>query len=173
MKTFVTADTHFGHRNIIKFCDRPFANIHEHDEALISNWNEVVGRDDVVWHLGDFSNRSDPRRVFDRLNGRIHLILGNHDKLRLVKQCDFESIESLHTLKVDKKTRVVLSHFPFEIWDKKHHGSYHLHGHCHSNLPQREMRRRDVGVDNYKYYPVELERVLDYLSHFETHGRHR
>lgn len=58
MKVWFTADTHFGHRNILKHCDRPFGSVKEMDEALIAMWNAVVGLNDDVWHLGDFAYRS-------------------------------------------------------------------------------------------------------------------
>ena len=51
---FFTSDTHFGHENILKFCNRPFSSIEDHDLALINNWNSVIGNDDTVFHLGDF-----------------------------------------------------------------------------------------------------------------------
>ena len=53
-KVFFTSDTHFYHANIINFCKRPFANVETMNEALIENWNAVVGVDDIVFHLGDF-----------------------------------------------------------------------------------------------------------------------
>ena len=74
---WVTSDTHYGHANIIRFCDRPFASSEEMDEALIANFNERVKPGDTVYHLGDFSFAKDPARVFRRLNGTIHLVLGN------------------------------------------------------------------------------------------------
>ena len=54
-RIFFTADTHWGHRNIIRYCQRPFADVDEMNEALITNWNSTVGKDDIVFHLGDFA----------------------------------------------------------------------------------------------------------------------
>ncbi|MEM9701635.1 MAG: metallophosphoesterase, partial [Planctomycetota bacterium] len=88
MQIFFTSDTHFGHANVIKNCDRPFADVGEMDEALIANWNAVVGPKDVVYHLGDFAFRAKrkPREYLARLNGTVHLVKGNHDEETL-KDC--------------------------------------------------------------------------------------
>src|SRR5258708_12137402 len=82
MTVYFTSDTHFGHANIIRYCDRPFATVEEMDEAMIANWNAVVGRGDDVWHLGDFGWSRDATRIrsiFHQLNGRKRLVIGNHD----------------------------------------------------------------------------------------------
>ena len=79
-RIFFTADTHWGHRNIIRYCQRPFVDVEEMNEALITNWNNTVGKDDIVFHLGDFAMGGSAEwcRLLERLNGRIYLILGNH-----------------------------------------------------------------------------------------------
>ena len=77
------SDTHFGHANIIRYCNRPFASVQEMDETLVANWNAVVQPDDTVWHLGDFAlvKGADVLEQYrSRLNGQINLILGNHDR---------------------------------------------------------------------------------------------
>lgn len=81
MSTWFTADTHFGHENIIAFCSRPHRNGREMNEALIELWNERVQNDDLVIHAGDFGSPrcKDPRPYLERLNGTIILIAGNHD----------------------------------------------------------------------------------------------
>ena len=80
--TYYISDLHFGHKNILSFDNRPFKSIEEHDKALINNWNEVVGIDDDVWILGDFSwyNATKTIEFYKRLNGNKHLCIGNHDK---------------------------------------------------------------------------------------------
>ena len=83
-RIFFTADTHWGHRNIIRYCQRPFADVDEMNEALITNWNSTIGKDDIVFHLGDFAMGGSAEwcRLLERLNGRIYLILGNHEDHR-------------------------------------------------------------------------------------------
>lgn len=76
-----TSDTHFWHENIIRFCNRPFSSIQEMNEELIRRWNETVPEEGVVFHLGDFAfgGAKEWNEVMFRLNGKIYLILGNHD----------------------------------------------------------------------------------------------
>ena len=82
-KVFFTSDTHFGHQNIIRFCNRPWATIAEHDQALIDNWNAIVPEDAVVFHLGDFCYKGGGfptiQHLIGLLHGQIVLIRGNHD----------------------------------------------------------------------------------------------
>ncbi|MBQ4059987.1 MAG: metallophosphoesterase, partial [Lachnospiraceae bacterium] len=80
-KVFFTSDTHFYHSNIINFCGRPFKNVEVMNETLIANWNSVVGPDDIVFHLGDFclGGSAEWTNILNRLNGKIYLIVGNHD----------------------------------------------------------------------------------------------
>ena len=81
VKIWFTSDTHWNHANIIKYCKRPFANVEEMDDALISNWNAVVDKGDHVYHLGDFcwGKRDGWIKYLKLLNGNIHIIKGNHD----------------------------------------------------------------------------------------------
>ena len=80
-RVFFTSDTHFNHANIIRFCNRPFKDVSHMNEAIISNWNRVVGPEDIVFHLGDFclGGSAEWINVLNRLNGKIYLISGNHD----------------------------------------------------------------------------------------------
>ena len=77
---YFTADTHFGHYNVIRFCDRPFASAEEMDEAMIQNWNGRVTGNDTVYILGDMFFRStNAEEILKRLKGKKRLIVGNHD----------------------------------------------------------------------------------------------
>lgn len=81
---YLTADSHLGHDNIIKYAKRPFSSCEEMDKVIISRWNEIVRKDDLVYHLGDFSFK-DPSYYLDKLNGNKILIKGNHDYKRIRK----------------------------------------------------------------------------------------
>ncbi len=80
MAIFFTSDTHFSHRNVMRYCGRPFKTVEECDEAMIARWNAVVGPSDTIYHLGDVSMHIKPiERILPRLNGHKILIIGNHD----------------------------------------------------------------------------------------------
>ena len=154
MSIWFTADHHFGHENIIKFCNRPFDNVQAMNETMIAQWNEVVDKSDTVYHLGDFSLSGDLNEVAGwlwRLNGEIHILAypWHHDGrwLRRAGKGFFPPVEKVvlepPIVVLDD---LVLCHFPFEVWDRKHYGSVHLHGHSHGRLPKME-NRVDVGVD--------------------------
>lgn len=78
---FFTSDTHFHHANIIKLSHRPFKDVHDMNEQLIANWNKVVTDKDTVFHLGDFAFGGNDAwdSILSQLNGKIYLILGNHE----------------------------------------------------------------------------------------------
>jgi calcineurin-like phosphoesterase family protein len=82
-KKFYISDTHFGHVSIINDCARPFSSTDEMDAEIVRRWNAAVGRDDIVYHLGDFGFPGKDRlalgRLFHSLNGRKILIIGNRD----------------------------------------------------------------------------------------------
>jgi calcineurin-like phosphoesterase family protein len=180
MNTFFTSDLHYGHTNIIKFCNRPYSSVEEMDEALIQNYNSVVQNDDKVWFLGDlfFCDSVRAREILFRLNGRKHLILGNHDKMirnQKPVQDMFEKIyPDLHQEHIDG-TLVVMCHYPLLSWNKAFHGSYMLHGHCHNSIPfDNQFRRLDVGVDAHNYFPIsweDIKRKMKKVEPADARGR--
>lgn len=158
---FFTADHHFGHKAIIRYSNRPFANIWEMNQSLVDRWNEVVGKDDEVYHLGDlvFGSRKTLKHIIESLNGKIHLIKGNHDKnIRGWVKDLFASVSNYKEINMDKQ-KVVLCHFPFRTWNKSHYGAFHLHGHSHGSLGPEGTLRLDVGVDTNDYYPYSWDQV--------------
>ena len=176
-KTFFTSDTHFGHANIIKYSERPFQNVRQMDEALIGNWNEIVGEDDIVFHLGDFTLGENARRYFAALNGRIRILTleWHHDarwlkaeigKNRLVSRSG-HPVRLLPALTVlscaalgtaQHALPITISHYPLAEWEASHHGAWQLHGHSHSAYTDPQGRKcLDVGVDAMNYRPVSLD----------------
>jgi calcineurin-like phosphoesterase family protein len=168
-----TSDPHYGHANIIKYCDRPFADAQEMDEALIANYNALVKPEDSVYFLGDFCFSKDPNRVFQRLNGKKHLILGNHDLTKSgdlrkgLDECDWEWIKNVYMLRLSKKSRskmIWMGHYAHLVWPNSHKGSMHLHGHSHGDLhDDGKSRRLDAGVDAWGYKPVHLDKILEIM----------
>ena len=171
---FFTSDTHWGHANIIKYSARPFADVDEMNAALIKNWNAVVKPTDTVWHLGDFAfmQFSKFKNVLWQLNGDIHFVRGNHDKMidqnkvEILRQGKIKTIQDYAELKVAGKF-IVLFHYGQRVWNKSHHGSIHLYGHSHGSLPPHGLSV-DVGVDckeiTSEYRPIHLDEVIKYMD---------
>lgn len=134
------------------------------NEQLIANWNAKVQPYDTIYHLGDFtlSRCKNPEVVFSQLNGRKHLIVGNHDHHE-TQQLAWESTHDLLLLDVDNVV-IMLSHYPLESWPFSHYGSFHFHGHTHGKLSQRNLNRLDVGVDSWDYSPVSLNQLCEVLT---------
>ena len=167
MNTWFIADTHFGHGNIIRYCGRPFQSLADHNETIINNWNSVVQPNDHVYHLGDvgFGSPDYLYRVLQRLRGRIHLIKGNHDDpaIREPAAARFSFIKDTHFVKTQhkgKKIEIFLSHYAHRTWPKSNHGSIHLFGHSHGNMPPHGLSF-DVGVDCWNFTPISLDIVLE------------
>jgi calcineurin-like phosphoesterase family protein len=167
-KIFFTSDHHFGHKNIIKFCNRPFADVESMNETMIAKWNERVGEGDEVYHLGDFALCSSGKlnKILDQLNGKIYLIKGNHESSALDCKNRFEWIKEYHELVVPDpefakgEQLIVLFHYAMRTWNAAHWGSYHLYGHSHGTLPDDETAHAfDIGVDCHDFYPIEYKEV--------------
>jgi len=172
-EAFFTSDTHFNHTNIISYCQRPFKNVEEMNERLIQNWNETIGPDDTVFHLGDFclGGAAEWTKLLDRLNGRIYLIVGNHDlkNLRQGFMGRFEHIAMQMRIEIGKK-KIYLCHYPFLCFEGGYKDDvWQLFGHVHTRrsnsgidagrLQYLYPTQYDVGVDNNDFRPVSFERV--------------
>lgn len=200
-----TADSHWSHSNIIKYCKRRFAlsddeldfldngenfrvsseSTRIHDDYLIDQINKYVGKEDVLWHLGDFCFA--PKHCYyevcrdfrNRIKcNHVNFIFGNHDQRNIYNL--FESSHDLYHLYIGNQL-LVLCHYALAVWNKSHHGSYMLYGHSHSTaedwLNQMMPGRRsfDVGVDNaYKllgeYRPFSYDEIVDIMSTKKGHS---
>lgn len=176
MKNLYTSDSHFGHRNIIRYCNRPFETVEEMDEEMIRRWNSVVDDDDNVYHLGDFSmGRTDPSTILRRLKGRKHLIWGNHDSDQVRQLPLWASSQPYLELREAGKF-IVLCHFQFKTFNKSHRGAINFYGHSHGTAPGN-AQQVDVGVDCWDFTPVTLDQILARMSKLppmsrgDYHGR--
>lgn len=176
MAIWFTADTHFGHANIIRYSRRPFSSVEEMDSTFIERINERVAADDILYHLGDFAIRETEAPVYRAKIRcrRIVLILGNHDPQTLSGEVRpafaqlFLETHSLLRIKVQVANQpqlIVLCHYAMRIWDRAHYGSWHLFGHSHGGLADDPHARSwDVGVDNNGYAPMSLEEVAAIMA---------
>lgn len=169
---YFTSDTHFYHGNIIRFCNRPFEDVEMMNDTIISNWNNTVGLDDTVFHLGDFclGGSAEWTKILDRLNGKIYLILGNHDlkNLRQGYVDRFEHVTMQMHIEVDKQ-KIYLNHYPFLCFDGGYKDVWQLFGHVHTRknntgidaarLQYLYPTQYDVGVDNNNFMPVSFAQM--------------
>ncbi|WP_181700372.1 metallophosphoesterase family protein [Chthonobacter albigriseus] len=161
MAVYFTSDTHFGDPRVLRIDRRPFPDLASHDAALIEAWNETVGPDDEVWHLGDFCLAKPAERastLLSRLNGRKHLIIGNNDGPSTLENPAWASVGHYRELELDG-THLVLCHYPFRTWNHMGKGWIDLHGHSHGKLKPMP-RQFDVGVDVFGFRPVPLPAIL-------------
>ena len=185
-KIWFTSDTHFGHIKNFLWAPRGFNSIEEHDEAIIKNWNEVVEPDDIVYHLGDvmLNDNDHGMKCISRLNGHIHLILGNHDtngRVSLYEQClNIDEIVFAKEIKIGKNY-FFLCHYPVitanydddKPWAKH---LINLYGHTHQQnkfycidkgnyyegkVAQYNPYMYNVGLDAHNNRPVELQEILN------------
>lgn len=177
MKTYVTADLHFGHNNIIQYENRPFNNTEEMDKFIIEQWNNTVAQNDKVYILGDFTLKGS-NYTFDilkQLNGTKILILGNHDNF--VNKSDFshglfQEITPYKEIKYNGE-QIVMCHYPIADWNGKEKGAIHLYGHVHTidNSASRFMKQ--LQEEGYKCYNVgwDIEHRLFDLEEFTNERR--
>lgn len=168
------SDTHFGHQNIILYSNRPFSSVEEMNEKLILNWNAVVDPKDTVYHLGDFAflPYDALKKIARRLNGEVHLILGNHDKEIIKNRSDllnsgtFKTIQNYVEVKHDGEF-IVLFHYGQRVWNRSHNKAIHCYGHSHGSLPPHGLSV-DVGVDckeiTSEYRPISFNELRKYMA---------
>lgn len=173
---YFTSDTHFSHKNIVlgtstwseKSGCRPFQTVEEHDETILTNINDMVKEDDILYHLGDF--------VFGKNKGTSLIELKKKLRCKLVNGCrgnhdlPLDDIRRVYPqiydyLEVKMKGRfIVLCHYPIISWNHQSRGSYMLHGHCHSTLKNPKGRMLDVGLEGHDYKPWHIDEIVEKLD---------
>lgn len=179
-----TADNHFGHKNVIEYCKRPFENLQDMNELMVYNWNCCVKPDDIIFHLGDFSfmGMTESIKLLSRLNGYKILIRGNHDKnRRKMLRMGFNEVMDRVLLPINKEEEFVLSHYPYKDQDDDptkrtrklrefpvDAGSWLLCGHVHERW-RTKNKMINVGVDQWKFAPCSILSVVKLRN--ESNGK--
>lgn len=171
-KVWFTSDLHFWHKNICKYCNRPYETIEEMNQGIIDNWNSVVKEDDTVFVLGDlgFCGIEKLRPLMSQLKGKIILIQGNHDSDYIMSTLYYEKIinnfDRLMSITIigDEECpnqELTLCHFPMIDWYNKEKGSWMIHGHQHQlpGTPSCSAAHYDVGVDKNNWTPISFEQL--------------
>lgn len=160
-KVFFISDMHFNHTNIIKYCNRPFSDVHEMNETIINNWNNRVSEKDIIYVLGDVGlfrplTQENVRDIITRLKGKKYLICGNHDR-RMKPNWWVETgfVEAVNHPVVFRK-QYVLSHEPVS------RGSFtkyiNIHGHSHNKQIDSDSYI-NVCVECVGYTPISLQEI--------------
>jgi len=188
MKRYWTSDIHFGHLNIIKYCDRPFGDPEDMNAQIIERWNEVVQPDDAVMVLGDVAlgKIRETLPLVGKLNGTKYLVPGNHDRCwpghkgfttwnDKYLEAGFARILPVQEVAHigPKRTEVLICHFPYHgdsheddrytEWRPKDFGMPLLHGHVHDTW-LHNANQFNVGLDVHDYRPVAEDEIAEWLE---------
>ena len=160
---WVIADTHFGHKKIIDFADRPFSSLAEMDNALTRNWNSVVAKTDQVLVLGDFALA--PSKLIlkyrSALNGDIVLFLGNHDRNHSARWWVQAGFKAVIEHPIIYKNYFILSHEPVD-WVSERLPVMNIHGHIHEKTHYSlNNNHYNVSAERIKYTPVRLSSIIN------------
>ena len=173
-----TADFHLGHKNIIRYCNRPFEAVEKMNHTIIERLNACVKANDILYFLGDFCMGPKARAAELRKQIRCKKIFGvpgNHDKdtRKLIRE--FSWLNDLAEVSLNGQ-RIVLCHYAMRVWNQSSHGAWHLYGHSHGRLPESEnLPSMDVGVDTHDFSPWHFDEINVHMTQkIETaHERRR
>jgi len=149
---FIISDHHFFHNNIIRYCNRPFYSYQEMNEIMIKKWNEVVGVNDIVIHLGDFAWRGKAGLIRPQLNGTIVLIRGNHD-YTVTEDDGFVIVDGNLIIR-----NIIFSHRPIPLAELPM-GMINIFGHIHHQDVFDKTRQKNVSVEKTDYKPMRLKDI--------------
>lgn len=181
MKTWITSDTHWGHKNIMSFCPETRARFRNDvaymNEAMVLEWNAKVQPEDTVYILGDvaFLPAQKAAEYINRCNGIKILVEGNHDRKTLndhsFRNC-FKEVHKYLDVVYDGH-KCIMFHYPIAEWDQMHRGSLHFHGHLHGGKSGLEKYRcMDVGMDSTGEIVITMERAIRMIKDNEIKGHH-
>jgi calcineurin-like phosphoesterase family protein len=166
---YITSDTWFGRPQILEIANRrSFKDIDDMNDSIVRNWNKVVSKDDIVFHLGNFAwDPHTAKRILKRLNGTIYFIIGNSDEALLDVIEEFDDIEILEGQIIElPQFDSVISHYPLEVWNGKDSGTIHFHGHTvfsHAT-DLRKSNRINVCSDFWNYSPIKFSTIKDFIN---------
>lgn len=171
---FFSADWHLFHKGVTEKCGRPWSEENNVASIVAAQRRKATSEKDTTYHIGDFAFSSDyglVRQVAMAFRGRLMLIPGNHDKQGMLQKLADEShgkivlLPSYVEIKLRRKL-ICMLHFPMEVWNRSHYGSFHLHGHCHGNMDQSgKGKRLDVGIDASKDWSMfSTSEIFDYME---------
>ena len=181
MKTFITSDLHWGHRNIMKFCPQSRARFRDDldymNEQMVKEWNDLIEPNDLVYILGDvaFLPAQKAAEYMDRLNGVKILVEGNHDRKTLMDvnfRNSFVEVHKYLDITYDGH-KCVMFHYPIAEWDQMHRGALHFHGHLHGGVSgMEEYRSLDVGMDATGMIAISMEEAIAKALKGKIKGHH-
>lgn len=181
MRTYITSDLHWGHKNILSFCPvtraRFRGDVDYMNQAMIKEWNDLIMPEDTTYILGDvaFLPSLKAIEIMNSLNGTKILVIGNHDRKLLndpvFRRC-FKEVHHYLDITYDGH-KIIMSHFPFLEWDQMHRGSLHFFGHLHGGLTNQEKYRcMDVGMDSTGEIAISMERAINAIKNNEIKRHH-
>jgi calcineurin-like phosphoesterase family protein len=186
-----TSDHHFGHHNIIEYCNRPYKNTDDMNVDMIGRWNATVAPEDIVHYVGDFSLSKSFISIAKDLNGKIILYPGNHDKCFAPKSAEalarltneylaagfsgvnYDTNGRAPRVFIGSGLTALICHFPYTgdsrdrerytSFRPKDQGEWLIHGHVHDTWRQRG-RMINVGADAWAGVPVSIDTIADMMT---------
>lgn len=161
-KIWLIGDTHFNHKKVIEYCNRPFRSVEEMNETLIKNWNGCVGKQDIVYMMGDFAlcGKDKIIEIGQQLKGRKIIILGNHDGAS--RDTYFAAgFEYIYKCPIILEEKYILSHIPQKV-----SGNYiniHAHTHISPDFPRYTLTSFCTSVELNNYSPILFDKIKSYF----------
>lgn len=157
---YIISDTHFNHKKVIEYEDRPFKNVEEMNKIIIENWNKTISTMDTIYHLGDFAwgNKGKIKKIVQQLNGYKILIKGNHDRNHSKTWWYDVGFNDVIDGSLILENKYILSHEPIEGLEKTNF--INIHGHIHK-YKMESPKYYNACVEHLKYTPILFDRIKE------------